>query len=320
MMLRLVTIAISATAVFCFNPHSLSPSPSSAVTASSRILRNARFRCQGPTCSAGFERSTTVLSMARSHSRKSSFLRRKRLGYQILKGNLLKLNERMRLNCWSTLKRAMISMLFIATLWCSSARISTPPAHASASTNTMTLKERVLNVATGGSSTAVASSSFDNVVDQYVKQHMFEDDSYDAVESLYRESHHDATVGSYPNALREATASVLGEQRGLGNLLSEASEPSNLLVSVVNTLQKRFGLSTAGASIVIAVVGLILLPYAAVFAFFTFGSISKRNLNKTFKKRYGEDYTVDATIKTEEEVEAPDDDEDEDDEDDDDDE
>jgi hypothetical protein len=50
------------------------------------------------------------------------------------------------------------------------------------------------------------------------------------------------------------------------------------------------------------------------------GGMSKRNVNNTMKKRYGDTYTVDATIKPEDDVEAPDDDDDDDEDDDDDDE
>jgi hypothetical protein len=40
------------------------------------------------------------------------------------------------------------------------------------------------------------------------------------------------------------------------------------------------------------------------------GAQNKRSINRLMKKPYGETYTVDATIKVEEDVEVPDDDED----------
>ena len=57
-------------------------------------------------------------------------------------------------------------------------------------------------------------------------------------------------------------------------------------------------------------------PSAFLFVGMVIGGASKRNMNKVMKKRYGDSYTVDATIRTEEDVEAPDDDEDDEDEDD----
>jgi len=47
------------------------------------------------------------------------------------------------------------------------------------------------------------------------------------------------------------------------------------------------------------------------------GGFSKRSINKVMKDRYGDTYTVDATVKEPEDVEAPDDDDDFDDDDDD---
>ena len=49
------------------------------------------------------------------------------------------------------------------------------------------------------------------------------------------------------------------------------------------------------------------------------GNQSKRQINSVMKQRYGDTYTVDATIKPDEDVELPDEDEDDDEDDDDDD-
>jgi hypothetical protein len=55
-----------------------------------------------------------------------------------------------------------------------------------------------------------------------------------------------------------------------------------------------------------------------LFGMMMIGGVSKRNMNKVMKQRYGDTYTVDATIKPEEDVEAPDDEDDDEDDDDDD--
>ena len=203
---------------------------------------------------------------------------------------------------WSRIRRALLTLMMVSTLWFGSSHVSSAPAHASTSSSA-TLQERL-----------VKGPSLDKMIDSYVKSNMFSDGAYDPTESTYLEAYHDSTVGSYPSALREVTSSILGDRGSLSKGLSEAKS-TNVLGSVMAILQKQ-GLSQMAAAGVIAVTGLVALPFTFVFGFFIFGTISKRNLNKLFKSRYGENYTVDATIKKEETVEAPDDDDDDDDDDD----
>uniref|UniRef100_A0A7S3DWX5 Transmembrane protein n=1 Tax=Entomoneis paludosa TaxID=265537 RepID=A0A7S3DWX5_9STRA len=313
MSLRLFVVAVlaSATTVLSF-----SPAHSFGNTATQRISRHesvSRWRSvplspPGASALSMLSGGPSKKSIFSSHS--SAIL--SRIYQSKVKANLIKINQWMKLNCWSKMRRALVSLVLVTTLWCSAARVNTPPAYASSTASAaVPPQERVVNFVTG-------RASLDNMVDQFVQKHMFDDDSFDQVESTYRESYQDVAVGNYPNALREATASVLGE-RGLGNLLAEASETSNWLSAFMGTMQKKFGLSAVAASAVLAVTGLVALPFAFVFGFFVFGTISKRNLNKVFKSRYGDGYTVDATIKQDDEVEAPDDDEDDDEDDDDDD-
>ena len=57
----------------------------------------------------------------------------------------------------------------------------------------------------------ILSSSLDEIIDEYVKDHMFDDDAYDPVESIYREAIDDKLKGTYPKDLKETASSVLGQ-------------------------------------------------------------------------------------------------------------
>ena len=194
------------------------------------------------------------------------------------------------------------------------------PAHASSTAAAATSSpiERVLQK---------TSPSIDQMIDRYVKEHMFDDDTYDPVESVYREAYDDATRGSYPRALREVTGlSLTGSQEAAastsnegGNALLKKLNIGGLLTSTLGALQSKAGLSESAAIMVLAGVFVVAGPCAFLFSGMIIGGMSKRNMNKVMKKRYGDTYTVDATPKAEEDVEAPDDDDEDDAEEDDDD-
>ena len=176
------------------------------------------------------------------------------------------------------------------------------------------------------------SPSLDTMIDRYVKEHMFNDDTYDPIESSYREAYDDAVKGTYPQALREVT--------GFGSSSStQVSSPTQtgettktnpiakffsnvdigaLLTSLLAFLQNKLRLSESAAMMVLAAIFVVAGPFAFLLTGVVVGGMAKRNLNRTLKKRYGDTYTVDATMKTEESVEAPDDEDDEEDEPDDD--
>lgn len=200
-----------------------------------------------------------------------------------------RLAQRIRLaHRWTQLKRGATVLLFAFLFWMGSSGLSTPAAHAS----------------------MTESPSLEKIVDRYVQKHMFDDDTYDPVESLYREAYHDATVGTYPQSLKEISSEALG--RGSVVQTTEGEGVGARLSSILLALQKR-GLSESAAIAVLAASFMIAGPMAFLFSGMIIGGISKRNMNKLFKERYGDSYTVDATIKTEPDVEAPDDEDDEDD-------
>ena len=216
----------------------------------------------------------------------------------------------------------MIVVFAAFCLWFSAASLYTPPSQASTS-STLPPIERLLEK---------TSPSLDKIVSRYVQEHMFDDDAYDPVESLYREAYDDATRGSYPQALRDVAASILGQDSVAKNIRGTQMESTDtgagrsggggvgvMLTSAITQLKRRLGLSETAAIFVLASLFVVAGPSVFLFVGMIIGGISKRNINRVMKKRYGDTYTVDATIKRDDEVTAPDDEEDEDEDDDEDD-
>jgi hypothetical protein len=192
------------------------------------------------------------------------------------------------------------SLLFAASVFLA------PPKPAQASAAPSAVLESLLDK---------TSPSLDTIIDRYVKEHMFNDDTYDPIESAYREAYDDAVHGTYPQALREVT--------GVGAASTETPTNSNpvsnvlskidlgaILTSMLSFIQNKLQLNETSAILVLAAIFVVGGPFAFLFTGMVIGGMSKRNMNRLMKKRYGDSYTLDATMKTEETVEAPDDDDD----------
>jgi hypothetical protein len=161
------------------------------------------------------------------------------------------------------------------------------------------------------------SPDLEAIVDRYVRRHAFDDETYDPIESAYREAHQDAVEGQHPAAIREiAGRLVSGSAAAAARDADGGGGFGGFLTSATGALQKRAGLSEQAAAWVLAAAFVVAGPSLFLFTGMVIGGMSKRNINRVMRERYGDTYTVDATIKQEETVEAPDDDEDEDDEDD----
>jgi len=145
---------------------------------------------------------------------------------------------------------------------------------------------------------------------------MFDDDVYDPIESTYREAINDNSKGSHPKKISEITAEVLGQDVVKAERKASASGIGGLMLNAINLLQRR-GLSETTAVLLLTGTFVLVGPGAFLVVGMMVGSQSKRQINSVMKKRYGDTYTVDATIKTEDDVELPDDEEDDDEEDDD---
>jgi len=161
----------------------------------------------------------------------------------------------------------------------------------------------------------ILSSSLDEIIDEYVKDHMFDDDSYDPVESIYREAIDDKLKGTYPKELKETASSVLGQNVMKAEKKALGAGFSGGLVKAVGFLRQQ-GLSEIQAIALITGTFVIGAPSIAFAVFLSIVSQNKRSMNRLMKKRYGDTYTVDATAKEEEDIDVPDDDDDDDDDDD----
>ena len=134
------------------------------------------------------------------------------------------------------------------------------------------------------------SPSLEKIVDGYVKDHMFDDDVYDPVESVYREAVADKLQGAHPKALSEITSSVLGQSAAKAEKKASATGFGGVLLKAVNFLQRR-GLSESTAILVLTGSFVVAGPLAFVCAGMMVGSQSKRQINSVMKKRYGDTYT-----------------------------
>jgi hypothetical protein len=223
---------------------------------------------------------------------------RKVLSLSIMRGPSL----RRRLSVFTT------CFLILFVVWFQSVRLRPPSAYAAtpSSASTTVLTERLLDK---------TSPSLDAIIDKYIRQHMFDDDLslLDPITGTYREAYSDMTTGRYPAALREIVTDTL---RGTKLDVAPSTEAGPkldvgaMLTRTVNVLQKRLGLTELAATVVLAIGFVLAGPSLFLFTGMMVGGISKRNMDKVFKKRYGDTYTVDATIKQEPTLEAPPDEED----------
>jgi len=226
--------------------------------------------------------------------------------------------------------RRAVALLWTASLFfVGGARLSTLPSHASSTTTTTTTANPPITQVRMVS--AATASSLDHMVDRYVQDHMFDTDQYDPVESAYREAYADATTGEYPTALQEINKDILGKgaetsgSTAIGDSSAEGSDGLSALVfgklrGAAGILQKQFGMKESVAYIIMGMSTIAVLPLIAAYLLLSYSAAQKNVIQRSNKKRYGSDYSLDATIKEDDDVEAPDDDEDDDDDDDDDDE
>jgi len=168
------------------------------------------------------------------------------------------------------------------------------------------------------------TTSIERIVDGYVQDNMFNDDRYDPIESAYREAVQDRASGEHQQALSQTVSTVLGENK-VEAIVKDTKEWKSVLGSTIlkgirtvsSKLSTTFGLSDSTALAIVAFFITGAVPFTLSFAGMMAGDIAKRNMNKTMKERYGDTYSVDATIKTSQPDDADeDDDDDEDDEDD----
>ena len=189
------------------------------------------------------------------------------------------------------LRRAFALLCVSVMLWLASTTVHVQPAYATTATaTTATIVQRILP----------SASTMETMMEHYVQDHMFDDDVYDPLESAYREAYHDSTVGQYPKSLKEITTSIMGKEK--------INQDHNIVVATMLHLSsglKRIGLSEGTALAVLAGGTILGVPLLSTVVAMSYIAFNKRRLVGSMKKRYGDDYSVEAAIKTNEDVEDP---------------
>jgi hypothetical protein len=181
----------------------------------------------------------------------------------------------------SRVRRSFVIVAASLMMWFGAAGIKTLPSHASTAAAV---------AAVAPQSKSILSASLEQIVDRYVEDHMFDDDVYDPVESVYREAIGDKIKGTHPKALSEITSSVLGQD---GMKVEETSSSSGIgdwLMTAVTFLQRK-GISESTAIILLTGSFVVAGPVVFLLGGMMVGSQSKRQIQRVFKKRYGDTYT-----------------------------
>lgn len=179
-------------------------------------------------------------------------------------------------------RRAIAIMWTAALLWFGGAQLQVPPAFASSTT--VSSSESVL------SRVIPKGASLDQIVDKYVKAHMFDDDVYDPLESTYIESYDDATTGKYPRALNEVASSLLGSDV---TTKTEKASSENMFISLLSngsSALQKLGLSSTLATVIVYATTLVGVPSMVLIGILSYANAQKRMRIRQNRKRYGEDY------------------------------
>ena len=237
-----------------------------------------------------------------------------------------------------TIRRTLAIAAAAAMIYFGSAHLHTSPSHANTAPMTPTTTP-VVRILTGGasasrpgvqlaSSTATAASKarLDQMVDRYVKKHMFADDAYDPFESAYREAHADQTSSSYPDVLTDTAAEILGKKEVARKTAETSADGAfDAALAKLNKfsdfLERKYGINKQ-LSMSSVFISIFTVPAFAILVGVTiFGNRQKEMTERLAEQRYGKSMMdMSASERVDDDIDAPDDDEyDSDDEDDDDD-
>ena len=200
--------------------------------------------------------------------------------FQLFRRNRSEVQQNVRTRVMNQFRRAFAIMWMAALLWFGGAKLNVPPSYAS--TTALPSEPIISRVIPKG-------ASLDRIVDKYVKDHMFDDDVYDPLESSYIEAYDDATTGRYPRALNEVASSLLGTDV----TKSEKKSSENMFISALSNGSKglqSLGLSATAATVIVYAVTLIGAPSAVLIGILAYANAQKRMRIRQNKKRYGVDY------------------------------
>mmetsp|Transcript_27577 Transcript_27577/g.40586 ORF Transcript_27577/g.40586 Transcript_27577/m.40586 type:complete len:316 (-) Transcript_27577:132-1079(-) len=284
-------------------------SANSYATLSSTSSSSRQFGCVKPIPSHSYKRSNlemTSWSSSSSKENKSLFPQSSSTSVALKVSKLIQ-----------KVKRAFTILLASAFLFLSSAKLHTPPTHASSSTTSSSI-----NAVQMVSSTT--SGTLDKMVDKYIQKHMFSNDEYNAFESTYREAHADSTGSSaYPSALTSTATSVIGKNTANKPSLSKEDSTSmastllkKTIAGILNTsklLEAKLGISSNMAYGVTLFGAIFVTPVVLFLGFMSFSNMQRFKMDQMERNRYGEVLNMYADKKKEEDIDLDDDDDDDDD-------
>jgi len=226
-----------------------------------------------------------------------------------------------------TLRRALAIAAAAALVYFGTAHLHTSPSHANTASTTAAATP-VVRMLSGGasasrpsvqlaSSTATAASKarLDQMVDRYVKKHMFADDAYDPFESAYREAHADQTSSSYPEVLTDAAAEILGKKEVAKKTAETSADGAfDAALAKLNKfsdfLERKYGINKQ-LSMSSVFISIFTVPAFAIMVGATvFGNRQKEMTDRMAEQRYGKSMMdVSASERVDDDIDAPDDDE-----------
>ncbi len=209
----------------------------------------------------------------------------------------------------ATLIFSMATFIWMASLSISHAASTTTAASSATSSSPTTISHVMPSKASSSSST----KKLDRLIQRYIQDYMFDDDLYDPLESALREAHEDVTKGTYPRQLSTVTSSILGQQgsssriRGssptsIGTTSSSSSDGTTssdsasqrvgqVMIQLLRFLQRRLRVSETTAMNMIAALLVVTIPSLFLLFGMVVGGMSKRQMNRIMKQRYGDTYT-----------------------------
>uniref|UniRef100_A0A7R9VTL6 Uncharacterized protein n=1 Tax=Pseudictyota dubia TaxID=2749911 RepID=A0A7R9VTL6_9STRA len=166
-----------------------------------------------------------------------------------------------------------------------------------------------------------SKTKLDKMVENYVRKHMFNDDTFDPFESAYREAYYDQTSSPYPAIISETASDILGKKEVAAKADREGSAIDKAwarLNTYADTLETKFGVNKQ-LSLSTMFIGIFCTPVIALFlGAIAFGDRQKDKSEQMALERYGYGLNdLSAAEQIDDDVEAPDDEEDDEDEDDD---
>ena len=175
----------------------------------------------------------------------------------------------------TTRKRRLVSRIALAVcFWLGAASIRTAPSQAASTTASPTIQD----------------AEQQRIIDQYIQEHIFDDDAYDPVESIYKEAMNDKRPSktSHPKALQTISSEILGTKKSSA---TQTTDIAGKLMLFLQFLQRRFGISESTSIFVLLMVIIATVPTVGLMTLAAITNSNRRKIMKDLSDRYGNDYS-----------------------------